>query len=71
MGILIEQYRSRIGSHDNFVKAKDMLSRFKDNFWNLMLMMFYLNVLYLPVLKQVVGQHKMWNDVMFWFYMHK
>ena len=30
-------------------------------------MMFYLNVFYLPVLKQVVGQHKMWNDVMFWF----
>ena len=29
--------------------------------------MFYLNVFYLPVLKQVVGQHKMWNDVMFWF----
>ena len=30
-------------------------------------MMFYLNVFYLPVLKQVVRQHKMWNDVMFWF----
>ncbi|CAH3031863.1 unnamed protein product [Pocillopora meandrina] len=32
-----------------------------------MFVMFYLNVFYLPVLKQVVGQHKMWNDVMFWF----
>ncbi|CAH3036358.1 unnamed protein product, partial [Pocillopora meandrina] len=31
-----------------------------------MFVMFYLNVFYLPVLKQVVGQHKMWNDVMFW-----
>ena len=30
-------------------------------------MMFHLNVFYLPVLKQVVGQYKMWNDVMFWF----
>ena len=30
-------------------------------------MMFYLNVFYLPVLKKVVGLHKMWNDVMFWF----
>ena len=30
-------------------------------------MMFYLNLFYLPVLKQVVGQCKMWNDVMFWF----
>ncbi|CAH3165380.1 unnamed protein product [Pocillopora meandrina] len=32
-----------------------------------MFVMFYLNIFYLPVLKQVVGQHKMWNDVMFWF----
>ena len=32
-----------------------------------MLMMCYLNVFYLPVLKQVVGQYKMWNHVMFWF----
>ena len=30
-------------------------------------MMFYLKVFYLPVLKKVVGLHKMWNDVMFWF----
>ena len=30
-------------------------------------MMFHLNVFYLPVLKQVVGQYKMWNDVMLWF----
>ena len=30
-------------------------------------MVFRLNVFYLPVLKQVVGQYKMWNDVMFWF----
>ena len=30
-------------------------------------MLFHLNVFYLPVLKQVVGECKMWNDVMFWF----
>ena len=30
-------------------------------------MMFHLNVFCLPILKQVVGQYKMWNDVMFWF----
>ena len=59
MGISIEQNRSRIGSYDNFVKTKDILTRFEDLFWSLMLMMIYLNVFYLPVLKQVVGQHKM------------
>ena len=30
-------------------------------------MIFYLNVFYFPALKQVVGQYKMCNDVMFWF----
>lgn len=67
MGISIEQFRSRIGSHDNFVKTKDASSRFKDRFWNIMLMMFYLNVFYLSILKQVVIQYKMWNQVMFRF----
>ena len=66
MGISIEQYRSSIGPHDNFVTTKDILSRFNDHFWSLMFVMFYLNVFYLPVLKQVVGRHRMWNDVMFW-----
>ena len=27
MAISIEQFRSRIGSHDNFVKTKDVLAR--------------------------------------------
>ena len=67
MGISIEQFRSRIGSHDNFVKTKDASLRFKDRFWNIMLMTFYLNVFYLPTLKQVVMQYKMLNQVMFWF----
>ena len=41
MGISIEQYRSKIGSHDNFMKTKDILSRFKDLFWSLLFRMFY------------------------------
>ena len=40
MGISFEQFRSRIRSHDNFVKIKDVSSRFKDRFWNVMLMTF-------------------------------
>ena len=67
MGISIEQFRSRIRSHDNFVKIKDVSSRFKDRFWNVMLMTFYLNVFYLLTLKQVVIPYKMLNQVMFWF----
>ena len=33
----------------------------------MILMMFYLNVFYLPTLKQVIGRYKTWNEVMFWF----
>ena len=32
-----------------------------------MLMMFYLNVFYLPTLKDVVGHYKLWNEVIVWF----
>ena len=54
MGISIEQFRSRISTYDNFLKTKDASFRFKDRVWNIMLMMFYLSVFYLPTLKQVV-----------------
>ena len=45
---------SRIGCHNNFDKAKDAL-RVRGQFWNKMLMLFYLNVFYLPLLKDFVG----------------
>ena len=67
MGISIEQFRSGIGSNDNFVKAKDASSRFKDHFWNITLTILYLNVYYLPTLKEIVIHYKMGNQVMFWF----
>ena len=67
MGISVEQYQSKIGSNDNFLKTKDALLCFKDRFWNIMLMMLYMNVFYLPTLKQVAGQYKIWNEVVFWF----
>ena len=49
------------------MKTKDASLRFKDRFWNIMLMTFYLNVFYLLTLKQVVMHYKMLNQVMFWF----
>lgn len=65
--ISIEQYRSRIGIHDSFVKTKAVLSRLIGRFWNITFMMLYLNVFYLPTLKQVLGKYKMRNEVKFWF----
>ena len=67
MGTTVEQYRSRIGCHNNFAKAKDAFSRVRGRFLNTKLMMFDLNVFYLPTLKRVVGHYKSCNEVMFWF----
>jgi hypothetical protein len=58
MDISIENYRIRIGSHDNFVQARKSMFQLKDKFWNQMLMMFYLKVFYLPCLKNLVKQKK-------------
>ena len=66
MGTTIEQYWSGIGCHNYFVKAKDNFSCVRGQFWNMMLMMFYLNVFSLPTLKDVAGHYKLWNEVMFW-----
>ena len=66
-GRQLNNNRSRIGSHDSFVKTKAVLSRLRGRFWNITFMMLYLNVFYLPTLKRVVGQYKMWNEVKFWF----
>ena len=66
VGTKIEQHRSGIGCHNNFVKAKDAFSRVRERFWNMRLMMFYLNVSYVPTLRDV-GHYKLWNEVMFWF----
>ena len=52
MGILIEQYRSRIGSHDNFVKTKDTLSHLKNHFLSLMFMMVFYNAYILLLIRQ-------------------
>ena len=51
---------------NDFDKAKDAL-RVRGRFWDMMLMMFYLNVFYLPTLKDFVGHYKLWNEVMIWF----
>ena len=52
MGISIEQYRSRIGSHDNFVKTKDTLSHWKNHFLSLMFMMVFYNAYISLLLRQ-------------------
>ena len=56
-----QSYRSGIGCHDNFVKAKDAARAIlKYDAYDV------LNVFYLPTLKDVVVYYKLWNEVMSW-----
>ena len=49
MGVTIEIYRSRIGSHHNFMVGNK--SNFQGQFWNEMLLKFYLSLLLPPNVK--------------------
>ena len=56
MGTTVEQYWLRIGCHNNSL-----------SFFTCAKLMCYLNVFYLPTLKDVVVHYKLWNEVMVWF----
>ena len=49
MGVTIEVYRSRIGSHQNFIEGHK--SNFQGPFWNEMLLKFYISLLLPPNIK--------------------
>ena len=67
MGISVENYRMRIGSHANFVQARKSMFQLKGKFWNQILIMFYLKVFYLPCLKNLVKQTEKNNEVFMWY----
>ncbi len=67
MGVTIEIYRSRIGSHHNFTHCRIAMCRLKGKFWNQMLIMFYLKVFYLPCLKNLVTKTEKNNQVCMWY----
>ena len=67
MSVSIEQYRARIGSHANFIKHRELESHLKNEFWNTMLMLFYMNVFYLPTLKRLLLQRQINYETSVWF----
>ena len=68
MGISVEQHRSKISSHDNFLKKRRFVA-FQGSFleYNPNDVLHESRESYLPTLKQVFGQYKMWNEVVLWF----
>ena len=67
MSVSIEQYRARIGSHANFIKHREFESHLKSEFWNTELMLFYMNVFYLPIFKRLLLQRQNDYETSLWF----
>ena len=59
MGVTTEIYRSRIGSHHNFMEGQNLKSKFQGQFWNEMLLKFYISLLLPPNVKfRFIMMHK-------------
>ena len=67
MGVSIEVYRSRIGSHHNFTHCRNRLHCLKGKLWNQVLIMFYLNTFYFPYLKSQLKKAKSNREVCQWY----
>ena len=67
MGVAVEIYHSRTGSHHNIRQGRKLMSRLKGKFWNQMLIIFYLKVFYLPCLKNLVTKTEKYNEVCMWY----
>ena len=67
MGVSIEIYRSRIGSHHNFTHYRNRQHSFKGKLWNQILLMFYLNVFYFPYVKSQLKKAKSNKEVCQWY----
>ena len=59
MGVTIEIYRSRIGSHHNFMEGQNLKSNFQGQLWNEMLLKFYISLFLPPNVKfRFIMMHK-------------
>ena len=59
MGNSLQQYRLIIGMHSVYLVAKEFRGCFKGKFWCSVLLLFYLEAIYLPVLKRLVHIYEM------------
>ena len=67
MGVSIKVYRSRIGSHHNFMHCRNRLHCLKGKLWNQILLMFYLNTFYFPYLKSQLKKEKGNREICQWY----
>ena len=67
MMISLMQYRASVGSHDIFLKSKELSQCVKGHFWSTLLFMFYLESIYLPLLQRQVRLWQMNYYAGLWF----
>ena len=67
MGVGIEVYRLRIGSHHNLTNCRNRLHCLKGKLWNQILLMFYLDVFYFPYLQSLLKKEKSNREVCQWY----
>ena len=66
MGNSLQQYRAALGSHFIYLKSRDYNRCFKGKFWCSMVLLYYMEAYYLPVLKTVVDRYKTMMINRFW-----
>ena len=66
MGDSIEQYRAAVGSHFVFLKSLEYKKCFKSKFWCTMVLLFYMEAIYLPVLKAAVHRYNVMQMNRLW-----
>ena len=59
MGNSLQQYRLIVGMHSVYLVAREFRGCFKGKFWCSVLLLFYLEAIYLPVLKRLVHIYEM------------
>ena len=58
-GEFFQQYRLVVDMHSVYLVAKEFRGCFKGKFWFYVLLLFYLEAIYLPVLKSLVHIYEM------------
>ena len=61
-----EQHRRVVGMHSVYSVLKEFRGCFKGKLWRSIVLLFHLEVIYLPVLKSLVHMYEMWQMNRLW-----
>ena len=61
MGNTLQQSEQVVGMHSIYSVVKEFRGCFKGKFWRSIVLLFHLEVIYLPVLESLVHMYEMWQ----------